>query len=200
MFLQRLRQATRAQHEALERQLPLLDPALSRDSYRDFVSRFFGYYAPLEARLLAAPGWSDIGLAYLERRKLPQLERDLRAFGATTDTLAAVPLCRELPDVASSARLLGCLYVIEGATLGGQIITRRLQASLGLTPESGAAFFSGYGAQTGSRWKAFGALLTAYVQRTGGDDEVIASANRTFATMEGWMFARPLRPATRAAA
>ena len=92
---------------------------------------------------------------------------DLKALGATPDFLARAPLCRELPDVASSARLFGCLYVIEGATLGGQVITRHLHTHLGLTPACGASFFSGYGAQTGSRWKAVGALLNAYAEQSG---------------------------------
>lgn len=191
MFLQRLKQATRERHAHLEAQLPLLDPGLSHDAYRRFVGRFLGYYAPLESRLLSSPWWGPIGLAYAERRKTPHLVRDLVALGSTPAALAQVEQCRELPDVASSARLLGCLYVIEGATLGGQIITRHLNTHLGLTAQSGAAFFSGYGAQTGSRWKAFGTQLTAYVQHSGGDDEIIAGANQTFATIDRWLFPQP---------
>ncbi len=193
MFLQRLKLATRDRHSALERQLPLLDPTLSHEAYRQFLGRFFGYYAPLEARLDVSPWWGQIGLDYAERRKTPGLAQDLIALGIAPAALARVPPCRELPDLASSARLLGCLYVIEGATLGGQIITRHLHTHLGLTPRSGAAFFSGYGAQTGSRWKAFGAQLTAYVQHSGGDDEIIDGANQTFATIDRWLFAKPLQ-------
>ncbi len=125
--------------------------------------------------------------SYCERRKTPRLASDLMALGAAPDTLAALPHCRELPDVASSARLLGCLYVIEGATLGGQIITRHLQTHLGLTPVCGASFFHGYGEQTGSHWKAFGARVRDFVQRSGGAGEVIAAANQTFVTFEAWL-------------
>ena len=53
----------------------------------------------------------------------------------------------------AAVRLSGCLDVIEGATLGGPVVTRHLQASLGLTPLSGGAFFSGYVAHKGSHLK-----------------------------------------------
>ena len=189
MFLKRLRQATSGRHRALECQLPLLDPRLSRQSYHRIVSRFFGYYEPLEARLLSLPWWHEIGVDYAaERRKTPRLESDLIALGETPEALARLPRCAELPAVASIPQVFGCLYVIEGATLGGQLISRHLQAHLGLSPASGAAFFNGYGVQTGRRWQAFGATLTALVQRTGGEDDIIASANDTFATIDEWLF------------
>ena len=192
-ILQRLKHATRERHVALERRLPLLDPLLSQEAYRQFLGRFFGFYAPLELSLFGSPAWHETGPLYFERRKTPRLALDLIALGAAPDALTALARCRELPDVTSGARLFGCLYVIEGATLGGQIITRHLNAQLGLTPQTGALFFSGYGEQTGSRWKAFGALLTAFAQRSGGedDDEIIAAANQTFATITGWMFPKP---------
>ena len=188
MILKRLRQATYARHAALECQLPLLDPQLSRERYRHFVTRFLGYYAPLETRLLALPWWNDIGFSYAERYKTPRLVRDMLALGVTTDTLTTFARCRDLPQIDTLPQALGCLYVIDGATLGGQIITRHLQANLGLTPTSGAAFFSGYGAQTGPRWQAFGVMLTARSEQTGGHQAIIDTANHTFATIDRWLF------------
>jgi heme oxygenase len=192
-ILQRLKHATRERNAALERRLPLLDPLLSHDAYRQLLGRFFGFYAPLELSLFGSSAWPEIGPSYCERRKAPRLALDLIALGTAPDALATLPHCRELPDVTSGARLFGCLYVIEGATWGGQIVTRHLHAQLGLTPQHGALFFSGYGAQTGSRWKAFGAQLTAFAQRSGGedDDEIIAAANQAFATISAWLLPKP---------
>lgn len=39
------------------------------------------------------------------------------------------------------------MYVLEGATLGGQIISRSLGGRFGLTPQTGLRFCSSYGAQ-----------------------------------------------------
>lgn len=53
--------------------------------------------------------------------------------------------------------LIGTLYAIEGATLGGQVISRHLQTTLGLTASTGARFFNGYGdtLSTQQHWQEF---------------------------------------------
>ncbi len=188
MILKRLKSATNSRHAALERQLPLLDPSFSRPAYRQFTRRFYGYYAPLESQLMALPWWDSIGFDYLDRQKTPHLVQDLTAMGDTTDTLAQLPRCKNLPTTDTLAHLLGCLYVIEGATLGGQIITKHLRTQLGVTPSSGGAFFNGYGNYTGPNWLAFGKMLMAHAEATGNGDEIIESANQTFATLDQWLF------------
>ena len=188
MILKHLKQATRENHAALEGQLPLLDPLLSHENYRQLLSRFFGYYAPLETQLLALPWPDEIGFDYSVRHKTPRLEQDLIALGETPETLAQLPRCQDLPEVVTFPNLLGCLYVIEGATLGGQIITRHLRINLGLTPETGAVFFNGYGAQTGAHWQTFCKMLTDLTEETSGDEDIIATANRTFETLGQWLF------------
>jgi heme oxygenase len=57
MILKRLKLASSARHTALEDQLPLMKADLSREDYRRFVSRFFGFDAQLEVPLIASPHW-----------------------------------------------------------------------------------------------------------------------------------------------
>jgi heme oxygenase len=57
MILKRLKLAFSARHTALEDQLPLMKADLSREDYRRFVSRFFGFDAQLEVQLMASPHW-----------------------------------------------------------------------------------------------------------------------------------------------
>ena len=192
-ILQRLKEATAARHVAIESRSVLLDPALSRAGYRACLQRFLGYYAPLEQRLLHSPAWHAAGLGYDGRHKTPLLLQDLAALGDSPGALAQTPQCLALPRLGSTARIFGCLYVIEGATLGGQIVSRHLQASLGVTPQSGGAFFSAYGQHTGSRWKAFCMQLSAFALAYGGDDELIASANDTFDTLDRWLYPSSLQ-------
>ena len=97
MMLKRLHDETSERHAALEQRLPLLDPQLSRKSYRCLVTKFHGYYAPLEERMLALPWWEEISFDYVERLKTPRLEQDLIALGGTADELAKNPRCGELP-------------------------------------------------------------------------------------------------------
>lgn len=188
-ILQRLKQETRDRHAAIEGQLPLLNPDLTPGAYRDVVGRFYGFYAPMEERLRAFDGWQECGLDYADRYKTPRLAQDLAAMGDGPTMVEGLPLCADLPTLGSASELLGCLYVMEGATLGGQIITRHLQANLGVTPDRGGAFFAGYGSETGSRWKAFCARLNAFALAAETQDNLIASANRTFASLHRWLAA-----------
>lgn len=189
MMLKCLKAATSTRHAALERRLPLLDSNLTLATYRQFVQRLFGFYEPLEAQMLAAPWWSAVGFDYATRHKTPRLQQDLRALGDTESTMAALPHCERLPPMTNPAQLWGCLYVIEGATLGGQIIIKNLSTRLGLTANSGASFFDGYGPQTGSSWKAFCAAVPAQGDDApGGRDAMLESANLTFDTLGEWLF------------
>ena len=188
MILKRLKEATGFRHAALESRLPLLDVGMSRARYLEFLHLFFGYYEPLEAKLLTLPYWKSIGFDYAERRKTSRLTQDLLVLGETPETIQRSARCKNLPTIATQGQLLGCLYVIEGATLGGQIITRHLHANLGLTPLSGSAFFDGYGAQTGRQWKNFCTMLRTNAGETGGQDDILETANRTFETLDQWLF------------
>lgn len=194
MILKRLKEATNSRHAALESRLPLLDTDMSRARYLQFLRLFLGYYEPLETQLQALPHWPSMGFDYQERHKTPRLVQDLHALGETPRAIQDLARCQRLPTLASQGQLLGCLYVIEGATLGGQIITRHLDANLGLTPLTGGAFFDGYGAQTGPRWKAFCAMLRANAGDSTSQDDMLASANQTFETLGEWLFPPYLTP------
>ena len=61
----------------------------------------------------------------------------------------------EPPDIKNQGDLVGMLYVIEGSTLGGQLISKHLTKNLGITPETGGRFFGGYGENTSVLWLDF---------------------------------------------
>ncbi|WP_370877052.1 biliverdin-producing heme oxygenase [Acidovorax sp. A1169] len=110
-------------------------------------------------------------------------------MGDTDASIGALPRCADLPPLTNPALLWGCLYVIEGATLGGPMIIKNLSLNLGLTVASGASFFDGYGAQTGSRWKAFCAAVPGEdVDSHGGAEAMLCSANLTFDVFSEWLF------------
>ncbi len=192
MLLQRLREETSRNHAAIESQMPVLDPDMSRETYCHLLTRFWGYYAPLEDRLRAKIEiyWPDQEYVCSERAKVPQLEKDLRALGEFSELLER---CRNLPHLTTPAQVLGCLYVIEGATLGGQIISKHLLANLGLDPDTGAAFFNGYGTKNGNQWQSFRLFLTSNAEPIDQDDEIVCGANETFKTLGQWLFPNSTR-------
>ncbi len=187
MILQRLREETSRNHSAIESQLPVLDPSMSRESYCQLLTRFWGYYAPLECmlRLEIENYWPNKEYNCSERAKVLHLEKDLHALGESPEQMER---CTILPQLKTPAQVLGCLYVIEGATLGGQIISKHLLANLGLGPDSGAAFFNSYGANIGHQWQSFRLFLTSHAEPMNQDDEIVVSANTTFKTLSQWLF------------
>ena len=90
-----------------------------------------------------------------------------------------------LPDYSVSAALFGGLYVLEGSSLGGQVITAHLQ-KMGI-PAEARNYFSGYGANTGKMWKQFQAELGAQVQTPYEITECVRAARETFSSLHQWM-------------
>ena len=183
--MHQLRDATRLAHASIEGSLPLMDPALTRDRYVRIVEAFYGFYAPLEPRIAHAAAVHGALLAVDSRAKAPLLVLDLLALGETTDDIDALPRCTALPHVGSASRALGALYVLEGATLGGQIIRRRLGDRLDLEGGNGAAFFVSYGEATGAMWKRFTTYVDGYASLDLG--AAIGAAIDTFEALERWL-------------
>lgn len=188
-----LRDGTREHHARAESCLPLLDPTLTRAAYACVLDALLGFHAPLESRLSLAE-WDRVGLDWQARRKAPLLALDLQRLGRADAALAALPRCDALPATHTLARALGCAYVLEGATLGGQVVRRHLERSLALGPDDGAAYFAAYGDRVGPMWREFNACLAHGVDVEGcAPDEVLAAARETFDTLADWLTAT-LRP------
>jgi heme oxygenase len=188
-LLSRLRAETRDQHDAIEQALLLMDDDLSIATYRHRLEQFYGFYKPVEDRLLR-PGSPLANWLSLEpRRKAALLEADLETLGRAID--AQFPLCSDLPPLNDPADYFGCLYVLEGASLGGVVISRQVQPKLGVTALSGGRFFNGYGQRTGAMWQEFRTAITAFSAGTDQQDAVVAAARATFATLNSWCTGKP---------
>ncbi len=124
-IMARLREETRPEHDAIEGVLDLMDNNLTLARYRRRLEQFHGCYAPLERRLQEICDWTDHGVDLSRRRKTPLLESDLRALGV--EAVESLPVCQDLPKLIDAADGFGCLYVLEGSTLGGQFISRHVR-------------------------------------------------------------------------
>ena len=194
-LLDRLKAQTRAEHMAMEGALDLMRDDLSLADYRRLLELYFGFYAPVEARLADVLACVTLGgLEFETRRKLPLLRADLAALGGpAADTLA---VCDAPPPLHTPAQAMGCLYVLEGATLGGMVIGKHVQRTLGLTPNCGARFFHGSGARTAEMWRACRAALAEFAADADSPatatapaataNAVVESANETFRSLRHW--------------
>ena len=194
-ILSRLRLETRAEHEAVEQVLDLMSVTLTHQSYRQQLEQFYGFYTPLEKALHShSDQWlnsvdetplSDLIRSALAARlhKTAHLQQDLHHLGVMTGVL---PLCSDLPPLNTQTEVLGCLYVIEGATLGGRMITRHLSAALVVTPMTGGRFFEGYGDDTAKMWQGLRQLLVNASPDTEMENSIVTNAIATFACLRGW--------------
>lgn len=98
-----------------------------------------------------------------------------------------MPHASELPTLDTIDNVLGCMYVLEGATLGGQLISRHLRETQDITSLDAGRFFAGYGDRTASMWRAFGAAVTAHVDAGGDADRIVSGARATFQTFGQWI-------------
>lgn len=174
MLITDLRRATAAEHAALEQSVPLLDPNLTVATYRVTLLRFASVVACWELvgrRMCPEPHLTTFDA----RCRSALLLTDLQNIGEST--LAFPPCQIALEEPAS---FWGALYVMEGSTLGGQLISRHLEEALGFRDGHGYRFFRGHGQDTGRLWKEFCALFEE--ETTGLDDgAVVRGAEQIFA-------------------
>ena len=183
---QELRRETADLHRRLEIDLGLLDSDLSLDRYRRVLELFLGFYAPIEASLArVASAGSPLGLPLRARAAL--IESDLLALGLSRGEIADLPRCDDLPRLSCPEELAGCLYVLEGACLGGQVIGPALRERLGVAQGSGASFFTGDGERTAARWRLFLAWLEGLARVGSTTVEIVGSARATFLAFARWV-------------
>ena len=187
MILQHLKTATQPHHDRVEARVGLLAPGLTRSEYRRLLEAFWGFYLPVEQQLSGLTGL-DRALPDLNARwKARAIERDLEVLGLGGDARRALPICRDLPPLATVAQGLGCAYVLEGATLGGQVISRHVSPRVQVTSQCGGAFFASYGPRVGAMWSEFRRRLTDYTAALGEEAAIVASACATFVAFDAWL-------------
>lgn len=155
-------------------------------TYRLRLTQFDGFYRPLESFLFDSGvcDWARFGLQPDERRKSGWLARDLACLGA--DDVRATASAAELPRIDSPEQAFGCLYVLEGATLGGRVISRHLRNTLGLEPETGARFHYGYGERGPLMWQTFGSSLNQFATGPADERRILGGACATFESLARW--------------
>ena len=149
--------------------MPSLTALGDREVYAATLARLYAFYSRWEFATQSCQMLHEVVPDLVERSRLGLLECDIRALGG---------LPRRSPlagyDVLTVPRALGALYVLEGSTLGGQVISRAVAPSLGT---DSLAFFTGYGSLTAALWSSFVAALDRY---DGDADAVVAGADDCF--------------------
>lgn len=182
MLHQQLKEQTSAAHHALEKKLiSKIKAVQNHDDYVKLLALMYGFYAAIEERINQYPNEQHAAITN-GRRKASLILSDIRHFTSQP----SLSLCEKLPALDSYEKLLGVMYVLEGSTLGGQIIARLLKTQLNSTSDDGFSFFLGYGKETLAMWESFKAsLLDDFTADE--KEQVIRSAEDTFNTFKTWI-------------
>lgn len=155
MITQKLKEDTALLHSVVEKEMfadEIFNKTLTLTQYKQLITTNYIFHALLEKVVFDNLSENIKATLQIEqRRKLPALEADIQALQI------AVPVYSNeisVPEIDTVDKALGALYVMEGATLGGNVIVKHLKQ----TPDFTHLPFHYYGIyqeQTGPRWKSF---------------------------------------------
>lgn len=185
-FLQSLRSRTSLKHSLLEQTTAsknLLGPQVTVADYVAYLSLLYGFVKGFENIVFPMLQHSITDIE--ERRKTHLIVSDLNSLGIDEAGIASIPDVFFSEVYYSNATALGGMYVLEGSNLGGVVIFKHLQTTLGIEALAGkASYFTAYGSKIGSFWKYF--LQAFCLASSSMEEEVIESASQTFSILQHW--------------
>ena len=147
-----LRASTRQAHRKLDSHpmlKPLLNPELTVGHYGSVLQFFFDFYEQLQPSIKV--NLSRIPAKYDLADRLNWLRQDISDLEKRGYIKTCSCQC-VLPAIDDTSAVVGALYVIEGSSLGGQVIAKKVFESLGFDASFGGRFFNGSGEMTGQHW------------------------------------------------
>ena len=167
-------------HQEVEQLLlPKLNAIKSPEDYAAILQTFYAFFHPVEEAIQAQI--SPAILPDMAKRRTALLIVDDLAF--LEMSIGPLP-CKALPQITDSAQAFGAMYVLEGSTLGGRMISKMLSKNPALSlPPVALNFFNGYKEETGKMWTAFVDVLN----KQKDTDTIVHSANQTFYYLKNWM-------------
>ena len=177
----RLKQATAQAHEDTEELAyieQLRNGTLTLAQYKHLITanyQLFCYYEPLIASAL--PSSTLQQLHWPEREKLSALKKEVQQWGLSTTV--------NLPTrfTLTEAQAFGALYVLEGSTLGGNMIAKMIDKAGIIPTDKHMLFYGFYGDRTGIMWKQLLHVLTEQLVTEQEQQAAVAMAKHVFVTL-----------------
>ncbi len=182
-LLHALKDSTSQYHQQIE-QVDLLKKVVSKEitliEYKKLLSQFYGFINPCEKIIQHRFHYAIEG-----REKSSLLNNDLSELNC--DTSSDFLYCKNTPNLNTLPEVFGYLYVIEGSTLGGQIMSKLLKQNLQLLPIIPTRYFTAYGKHTRKYWDSFLKTLNDHDFNHDQKENVVTSAIHTFSSLLNWL-------------
>lgn len=169
-LLDNLRSHTFHRHESFERipfVVAMMDGTLPLESYIGQLRGLAVIFSAVDQVLARSAVPSFLQIRPLVKSRFDMLCADLAHFSlqllpdilpAVRHSLAFARKISSLP-AASSCRLVGFLYVLQGTTRGNQVHLPDIVRCFNLIDDSGVTFYRGYGSQTDAKWEEFRTIM-----------------------------------------
>ncbi len=175
MISEILKHQTKVLHDRVEQKFnssKIFEDDYTAEDYRKLLTYnylFLKTYEQPVFRLLSEKYADRLLLQHRRKLHLFDLEKeDVHSPGDLTHTIA----------VDCEAEALGILYVMEGSTLGGNMIAKKLESNPLFTGKT-FPYFRCYGERTGSMWKNFKFVLN-YAVSEEEHEKVLKGAEKAY--------------------
>ena len=158
-----------------------MSDSLTRARYIRVLQVFHAFFSQWEC-VLDQTCPDSLRSVWLGRRRTSRLQQDLLELSASTDPALNLVLSSE--SVSGSGHWLGSVYVLEGSTLGGQVISRFLERHFGWSGGRGYSYFQGYRDETAMRWKQ---VCAALEEAESECNQILEGAHHMFHTLDGFL-------------
>ncbi|SFI53252.1 biliverdin-producing heme oxygenase [Halpernia frigidisoli] len=147
-----LKEQTRSLHDQVEERLlskKIMDKSFDLNDYRFVLKHNYNFINHFEEAVFSKISVESAEKLHPEkRRKLPAITKDILLFDISR------LFEKSKLSLKNEAEAFGILYVMEGATLGGNMIAKNLLKNIHFDGVN-FNYFGLYGDQTGFLWKLF---------------------------------------------
>ncbi|MGB0524939.1 MAG: biliverdin-producing heme oxygenase [Flammeovirgaceae bacterium] len=192
--MEKLKVATSRLHQNVETLAhvgEIMSGTLSLESYHKLIVKNYIFHMIVEEAIIKALSEFELQkIQFMERRKIGYLYEDLSEQYAFEKQTAFVNALEE--EIQSKSHLyriqnlfeaIGALYVLEGATLGGNIIKRELSKNHSIVKHTSFHYYGCYGKKQAFMWKSFREQAENIVQDATAEEYAINAAKKTFQFM-----------------
>jgi heme oxygenase len=179
-MLERLKRETSQHHLAADHdRLSIIGTRSDVGRYAAFLSRIYGFEAPVESALAMTKGVDEL-VDLRARSHIRLLRADLAALGVVDPSTlfrASVVGFRDLTDA------LGWMYVVERNTLLHTVLERHLRSRF---PDMLRTAGSYLAAHSGDRMHELGIAITRAARSISAAERVVVGAQTAFAAQHAW--------------
>lgn len=143
---------------------------LNATNYMQILHCMHNAYSNMESALVSHAPANEL---LVSRSKLHWLEKDIACIKSSHNCDMTLNDSTMEVNLSSPAHAMGLLYVMEGATLGGEHIYARLKKHAWLDSQHGVSFFLSYGSARVKQWRAFSLALQSYYEQNSGSHNKI---------------------------